>query len=82
MTDWIAALVAEMQRNPADVRFAAVLRVAEHYFGPPRIRGSHHNFPMPWGGDPRVNLQETKGGKAKEYQVVQLLRALSKLGVL
>ncbi len=30
---------------------------------------------MPWPGDPRVNLQEGDGRKAKAYQVEQLLKA-------
>lgn len=30
-------------------------------------------------GDPRVNIQEGKGGKAKDYQVRQVLRAIDKL---
>lgn len=34
---------------------------------------------MPWAGDPRVNLQEGQGGKAKAYQVEQLLKAIDRL---
>ncbi|MEI6371653.1 MAG: hypothetical protein WCO49_18400 [Nostocales cyanobacterium ELA608] len=30
---------------------------------------------MPWGGDPRVNIQNDKG-KAKRYQVRQVLDAI------
>lgn len=33
---------------------------------------------MPWPGDPRVNMQDAKG-KAKPYQVRQLLDAIDKL---
>jgi len=33
---------------------------------------------MPWAGDPRVNMQESKGGKAKAYQVQQLLAAVDR----
>jgi hypothetical protein len=32
---------------------------------------------MPWAGDPRVNTQNDKG-KAKAYQVRQVLRAIDK----
>jgi len=33
---------------------------------------------MPWLGDPRVNIQNSKG-KAKSYQVRQVLKAIEKL---
>ena len=33
---------------------------------------------MPWAGDPRVNPQEGSGGKAKSYQVQQLLAAVDR----
>jgi hypothetical protein len=33
----------------------------------------------PWPGDPRVNIQNAKG-KAKPYQVRQVLQAIEKLG--
>jgi hypothetical protein len=35
-------------------------------------------FFLPWSGDPRINIQETKG-KAKSYQVKQVLLAIDKL---
>jgi hypothetical protein len=35
-------------------------------------------FKMPWAGDPRVNMQNQKGG-AKAYQVRQVLAAIDKL---
>jgi hypothetical protein len=55
------------------------LKVAEHYFGEPRITDTHHIFKTPWPMDPRVNLQEAKGGGAKPYQVRQLLAAIDLL---
>lgn len=68
-----------MPRNPADVRYHDAVAVCEHYFGPPRQRGtSHAVFQTPWGGDPRVNLQD-KNGKAKTYQVRQALAAIDRL---
>jgi len=39
---------------------------------------SHASFKTPWLGDPRVNIQNAKG-KAKPYQVRQVLRAIDKL---
>ena len=50
-----------------------------HYFGEPRQRGSSHAvFKTPWPGDPRVNIQ-SGNGKAKAYQVRQVLLAIAKL---
>ncbi|HRJ89834.1 MAG TPA: hypothetical protein PLN05_11425 [Pyrinomonadaceae bacterium] len=42
------------------------------------MKGSHHIFKMPWPGDPRLNIQSDKG-KAKPYQVEQVIAALNKL---
>jgi hypothetical protein len=33
---------------------------------------------MPWQGDPRINIQNSKG-KARAYQVKQVLLAIEKL---
>jgi hypothetical protein len=74
----IASIVAAMRRAPANVAFADVVKVCEHYFGPSRQSGSSHVvFKTPWRGDPRVNLQEAKG-KAKPYQVRQVLKAIDR----
>ncbi len=73
-------LLAEMQGNPSGMRFTDVCRVATHYFGAPRTKGSSHwVWKMPWPGDPRVNLQQGDGGKAKAYQVRQVLQAIARL---
>jgi hypothetical protein len=53
--------------------------VCVHYFGEPRHHGSSHAvFKTPWPGDPRVNI-ESDTGRAKAYQVRQVLRAIAKL---
>lgn len=39
---------------------------------------SHRVYKMPWQGDPRVNIQDQKG-KAKPYQVKQVLKAIDRL---
>jgi sRNA-binding protein len=53
--------------------------VADAFFGAPRQRGtSHRVWKTPWAGDPRVNMQEGEGGKAKAYQVKQLLEAINR----
>ncbi len=76
----IEDLLAEMLRNPSGIRFADACRVATHHFGAPRTKGSsHHVWKMPWPGDPRVNLQRGEGGKAKAYQVRQLIQAIARL---
>ncbi|MBL9028835.1 MAG: hypothetical protein JNL21_41965 [Myxococcales bacterium] len=74
----VEQLLAEMASNPAGVRFTDACKVATHFFGKARIRGSHHVWSMNWAGDPRVNLQEGKGNLAKAYQVKQLLAAVEK----
>ena len=72
-------LLAQLEREPANVRFSELLRVCVHFFGAPRQSGtSHAVFKTPWPGDPRVNIQDDKG-KAKLYQVRQVLAAIAKL---
>ncbi len=72
-------LAFEILKNPKNVSFSDALKVATHFFGEPRIKGSHHIFKTPWAMDPRVNLQKD-GKQAKDYQVKQLVKALEKLG--
>jgi hypothetical protein len=73
-------IIEQMRRAPQNVRFAEACAVADAFFGKPRQHGtSHRVWKMPWMGDPRVNMQEGKGGKAKAYQVEQLLNAVDQL---
>ena len=75
----LASVVAAMRRNQQNVAFSDLHKVCEHYFGDtarspaPRTR----SFKTPWPGDPRVNIQNDKG-KAKAYQVRQVLKAIDK----
>jgi len=72
-------ILDQMRREPANVRFGDLKRVCEEYFGKPRQSGtSHAIFKTPWIGDPRINIQSDKG-KAKAYQVRQVLMAIDKL---
>jgi hypothetical protein len=72
--------VNEMRNNPRGIRYADACKVADAWFGKPRQKGtSHRIWKMPWAGDPRVNLQEGSGGKAKAYQIEQLLKAIDRL---
>lgn len=75
----IEGLMERMRRNPGGVRFADLRRVCDRFFGEPRQIGtSHLVYRMPWPGDPRVNIQNRKG-KAKAYQVRQVLKAIDRL---
>ncbi len=78
MTD-MDSLVRKMKQNPAGVRFTELCKVCDHFFGAARHNtGSHRVYKTPWPGDPRVNIQNRKG-KAKPYQVKQVLKAIEKL---
>jgi hypothetical protein len=78
MASSVDELIAEMKANPVNVRFADACKVADHFFGEPTQKGtSHRVWKMPWVGNPRVNMQDDKG-KAKAYQVRQLLEAVER----
>ncbi len=69
-----------IEANPKNVKFADLAKLCEFYFGSPRNKGtSHYIYKTPWPGDPRVNIQKDKSGKAKPYQVRQVLAAIKKL---
>ena len=75
----VPTIVEAMQRNPRNVRYVDLVKVCEHFFGTARQSGtSHAVFRTPWAGDPRVNIQNDRG-KAKEYQVRQVLGAIKRL---
>ena len=72
-------ILEQMRREPANVRFGELMKICQDYFGKPRQTGtSHAIFKTPWVGDPRINIQDQKG-KAKVYQVKQVLLAIDKL---
>jgi hypothetical protein len=72
-------IVLAMRQNPKNVRYGDLCRVCDHYFGKPRQEGtSHRLYRTPWPGDPRVNIQNDHG-KAKAYQVKQVLAAIERL---
>ena len=77
----IKDILKQMRRSPKGTRFNELSKVCEHFFGEPRQSGSSHKvFKTPWQGDPRVNIQDAKG-KAKPYQVRQVLQAIDRLEV-
>ena len=75
----IKALVEHMKNAQANVRYADLCKVCDFYFGKARQESSSHRvYKTPWPGDPRVNIQGEKG-KAKAYQVRQVLKAIEKM---
>ncbi|MBX7237029.1 MAG: hypothetical protein K1X65_21785 [Caldilineales bacterium] len=72
-------ILAEMRQNPRGIRFRDLCQVCDFYFGTARqTGGSHRVYKTPWQGDPRVNIQEHQG-RAKPYQVRQVLKAIERL---
>ena len=66
-------LLQKARNNPAGLRFAELEKLAECYgFTLRRVTGSHHIYRAERRPE-RLVAQPLKGGKAKEYQVVQML---------
>ncbi len=77
----IKDILAHMNQSPKNVRYKDLCIVCDYYFGDARQSGSSHRiYKTPWPGDPRVNIQNSKG-KAKAYQVKQVLMAIERLEV-
>ena len=74
----ISETIEKLEKEKGNTRFSYLVRICQENFGDPRIKGSHYIFKTPWPGDPRLNLQQDKG-KAKPYQVDQVIEALTKL---
>ena len=69
----------KIRHDIANIRYTDLFNLCLEYFGKPRQSGSSHAiFKTPWQGDPRINIQNSKG-KAKAYQVKQVLAAIEKL---
>jgi hypothetical protein len=74
-------ILEKMCKNPMGIHFTDLCKVCDHYFGHARqASGSHRVYKTPWIGDPRVNIQNSKG-EAKTYQVKQVLKAIERLEV-
>lgn len=72
----IDKILEKMRLSPSNIRFVDVCKVCGHYFGEPRQKStSHRIFKVPWITPPLINIQNFKG-KAKEYQVRQILGAI------
>lgn len=77
----IQDILIQMRQAPKSIRFNDLCKVCDAYFGEARQSGtSHRVYKTPWQGDPRVNIQNSKG-KAKPYQIRQVLRAIERLEV-
>ncbi|MDI6734920.1 MAG: toxin HicA [bacterium] len=77
----IEDIIIQMKSNPKDISFSNLCRVCDFYFRKARQEGSSHRvYKTPWQGDPRVNIQNHKG-RAKAYQVKQVLKAIERLEV-
>ena len=77
----IDEIIFKIKQTPKAVRFSDLCKVCEPFFGEPRKNASSHRvYKTPSQGDPRINIQNYKG-KAKSYQVKQVLLALDKLEV-
>ncbi|MDQ1239481.1 MAG: hypothetical protein QG577_1667 [Thermodesulfobacteriota bacterium] len=75
----IDKILEKMRRSPSNIKFGDACKVCEHYFGEPRQKSSSHRiFKVPWITPPLINIQNFKG-KAKEYQVRQVLGAIEEL---
>ena len=73
-------LLRQALNSPATMRFADLCALAEEYqFEHDHTNGSHHFYKR---ADCRtvMNFQKLRDGKAKRYQVKQLLAALRDLG--
>jgi hypothetical protein len=76
----IDKILAAMRSAPQNISYNDLYSACVHFFGEARQSGtSHAVFKTPWRGDPRLNIQKSKGGKAKPYQVRQALKAIDKL---
>ncbi|MBU0479929.1 MAG: toxin HicA [Proteobacteria bacterium] len=74
-------ILKQIKESPVNVRFADLCKICDHYFGEARQTGSSHRvYKTPWHGNPRVNIQNSKG-KAKAYQVKQVLQAIERMEV-
>ena len=77
----IAEKLKQFKINSKDVKFSELCKVCDFYFGEPRQSGSSYRvYKTKWSGDPRVNIQNSKG-TAKSYQVRQVLKAIERLEV-
>ena len=61
-------LIKKCEASPENIRFSELCALCDHFFGQARQTGTSH----------RINIQDDKG-KAKRYQVKQVVLAIRKL---
>ena len=67
-----AKILDAVKRNPSGIRFTDLVKLVEAAgFTFRRQAGSHRIYSRP--GCPNINIQPAKAGKAKPYQVRQVL---------
>lgn len=72
-------LVAKARKSPKNITFSELRSLAECIgFQFARSKGSHFIYKLP-GAQRVISIQEGKNGKAKPYQVKQLLREIDQL---
>ncbi|WP_286309771.1 toxin HicA [Agromyces mangrovi Wang et al. 2018] len=74
-----AKILQQMRDAPRNVPFEDLLWICRELFGRERRSGSHRVFSTPWQGDPRVNIQPGRNGRAMTYQVKQMLEAVERV---
>ncbi|MBW1649451.1 MAG: toxin HicA [Deltaproteobacteria bacterium] len=74
----IKKILLKLKQNPNNISFSDLCKICDYYFGKARqTSGSHRIYKTAWQGDPRINIQNNKG-KAKVYQVKQIINAIEK----
>ncbi len=72
-------ILQSMLLNSGSIKFSDLCKICDSHFGDARQKGTRHRiYQTPWKGDPRINIQNNKG-KAKAYQVKQVLKVIEKL---
>ena len=80
MSSRASKILESARANPKGLSFSELQRLTEAAgFGPPRIKGDHHIYTKP-GVVEIINLQPLNG-KAKPYQVRQVLDLIDKYGI-
>lgn len=76
----VEKIIEKMRNSPNNIDFTDLKKVCDDRFGVATHRsGSHRTYKVP-GQAHRVNIQNDGTGKAKAYQVRQVLKALDELG--
>ena len=69
-------VVEQMRQSPNNVRFSDLCRVCDQFFGEAHQKGtSHRRYEIGLPDEPPIDVQDDRG-KAKAYQVRQVLKAL------